>query len=107
MDEEDAQEFADIMADLKTYVDTESAKFIEGQLSIEEDFDKFQADVKRLNYERALELQRKAVRQWQQRGGSYEYNMARADIDWSNLPMLSDRGAELVDPSMISEVRKD
>jgi putative aldouronate transport system substrate-binding protein len=106
MEDEDAQEFADIMADLKTYVDTESAKFIEGQLSIERDFDQFQANLKKLNYEQALELQRKAVRQWQERGGPYKYNMARADIDWSNLPMLSSRGAELVDPSMISEVKK-
>jgi putative aldouronate transport system substrate-binding protein len=106
MADEDAQEFADIMADLKTYVDTESAKFIQGQLSIENDFAKFQADVKKLNYERALALQQKAVSQWQARGGAYKYNMARADIDWSNLPMLSARGSELVDPSMISEVKK-
>lgn len=106
MDSKDAQEYADIMADLKTYVDTESTKFAEGRLSIEADFDKFQAAVKTMKYERALALQNKAVKQWQQRGGTYAYNMARAKIDWSNLPMLSSRGSNLVDQSMISKVVK-
>jgi len=106
MDSKDAQEYADIMADLKTFVDTESAKFIEGRTSIEADFDKFQQTVKAMKYERALELQNKAVKQWQQRGGPYQYNMARAKIDWKNLPMLSSRGSNLVDPSMISPLAK-
>jgi putative aldouronate transport system substrate-binding protein len=106
MDNKDAQEYADIMADLKTYVDTESTKFAEGRLSIETDFAKFQAAVKTMGYERALALQNKAVKQWQDRGGPYVYNMARAKIDWTNLPMLSGRGSNLVDPSMISKVVK-
>ena len=105
MADEDAQEFADIMADLQTYVDTESSRMVEGLASIENGFDNFQATVRRMGAERALELMQRAVEQWQQRGGPYEYNMARADIDWSNLPMMSDQGAELVDPSMISPVR--
>ena len=106
MGDEDAQEFADIMADLQTYVDTESSRMVEGLASIENDFDNFQATVRRMGAERAMELMQRAVEQWQQRGGPYEYNMARADIDWSNLPMMSDQGSELVDPSMISPLRE-
>lgn len=105
MSDEDAQEFADIMADLQTYVDTESSRMVEGLASIEDDFDNFQATVRRMGAERALELMQRAVEAWQQRGGPYVYNMERAEIDWSNLPMLSDQGADLVDPSMVSPVR--
>ena len=106
MSDEDAQEFADIMADLQTYVDTESSRFVEGLASIEDGFEEFQQTVRDMGAERATELMQKAVEQWQQRGGPYVYNMERADIDWSNLPMQSDKGAEFVNPSMISPVRE-
>ena len=102
MEEADAQEFADIMGDIKTYVDTSTQQFIQGKLNLESDFDTFQANVKNMGIDRALELQQKAVKQWQERGGAYVYNMERADINWDALLMSSDIGKDLVDPDLLS-----
>jgi hypothetical protein len=55
-----------------------------------------------MKYERALELMQKAVKQWQKAGGDYEYNMERANINWSVLPMSSDRGSEYATDDVLS-----
>lgn len=102
MEDADAQEFADIMGDLKTYVDESTVKFLKGEWNLDDDFDAFQATVKDMDYERALELMQKAVKQWQTAGGDYEYNMERANINWSVLPMSSDRGSEHADDDVLS-----
>lgn len=104
MADADSQEFSEIMADIKTYVDVSTEEFIQGKKSIENDLQAFQDEVKRLGIERALELKQNSVAQWQKRGGDYVYNMARAEINWSSLPMTADIGKEFADPALISAV---
>lgn len=101
MVEEDAAEFATIMADLKTYLLESIAQFTTGKMDIDADYAKFLQTCRDLNAERALELQDKAIKAWQARGGvPYKFTLTRAEIDWSNLPLLSEKGLELMDPSL-------
>ncbi|MDW7658521.1 MAG: extracellular solute-binding protein [Bacillota bacterium] len=101
MSEVDADEYADIMADLQTYILESVAKFTTGEWVIDEQFDAFVAQCKVLGAERALELQDKAIKNWQNRGGvPYEYTLGRAQIDWSKIPLKTEKGIELMDPDL-------
>ena len=101
MSEADADEYADIMADLQTYILESVAKFTTGEWSVDANFDDFVAQCRVLGAERALELQDKAIKNWQARGGEpYAYTLGRAEIDWSKIPLKTEKGIELMDPDL-------
>jgi putative aldouronate transport system substrate-binding protein len=102
MEPGDAEEYADIMADLQTYVLESVAKFTTGEWDIDADYGVFQDTCKRLGGERALELQTKAVKAWQARGDApYKFTMERAVIDyWDKIPLVTNKGADLMDPAL-------
>lgn len=101
MKEEDAAEYATIMADLQTHLLESIAQFTTGKMDIDKDYAKFVKTCRDLGGERALELQDKAIKAWQARGGvPYKFTLTRADIDWSNLPLQSEKGIELMDPAL-------
>lgn len=52
---EEAQELANVMADIETYVDEMITKFIIGQVSID-NFDKYVQEVKNMNIQKAIEI---------------------------------------------------
>lgn len=99
---EDASEYADIMADLKTYVQESIAKFTTNVWNIDKDYANFVKGCHDLKADRALELQDKAVKAWQARGGvPYKFTMPRAKIDyWSKIPFSTEKGIELMDPTL-------
>lgn len=97
----DAEEFANIMADLKTYLLETIAKFTTGKLDIDKDYAKFVQTCRDLRAERALGLQDKAVKAWQARGGvPYKFTLSRAEIDWSKIPLLTQKGVDKMDPAL-------
>ena len=102
MEPDDAAEYADIMADLQTYVLESVAKFTTGEWDVDKNYDEFYNTCKSLGGDRALELQRKAVTAWQQRGGvPYQFTMGRAKIDyWDKIPLVTQKGVELMDPAL-------
>ena len=101
MTEDDADEYATIMADLQTYLLESVAKFTTGEWNVDEDYAQFVAQCRTLGAERALELQSKAVKAWQARGGvPYEFTLGRANVDWSKIPLLTQKGIELMDPAL-------
>ncbi len=98
---DDADEYATIMADLQTYLLESVAKFTTGEWDIDTQYDAFVEECRVLGAERALELQDIAIKAWQERGGvPYEFTLQRAEIDWSKIPFLSERGIEYMDPSL-------
>ena len=102
MEPGDAEEYADIMADLQTYVLESVAKFTTGEWDIDANYDEFYDTCKKLGGDRALELQQKAVSAWQQRGGvPYRFTLERAVIDyWDKIPLATEKGLELMDPAL-------
>jgi len=101
MTEDDADEYATIMADLQTYLLESVAKFTTGEWDVDEDYAQFVDQCRNLGAERALELQSKAVQAWQARGGvPYEFTLGRANVDWSKIPLLTEKGIELMDPAL-------
>jgi putative aldouronate transport system substrate-binding protein len=102
MDTDSADEYADIMADLQTYLLESVAKFTTGEWDIDADYAQFVQTCRDLKAERALELLTDAVKAWQNRGGvPYEYTLQRAQIDyWSEIPLATEKGLELMDPSL-------
>jgi len=100
MNEDDAYEYATIMADLRTYILESVAKFTTGEWDIEADYEQFVSTCRTLGAEKALELQIKAVTAWQNRGEPYKYTLKRAVIDWSKIPLKTEKGIELMDPDL-------
>lgn len=102
MDPDDADEYADIMADLKTYVLESVAKFTTGEWDVDKDYDQFVKACRDLKAARALELQEKAIKAWQARGGvPYKFTLKRAEIDyWSKIPLATEKGIEMMDPAL-------
>jgi len=102
MEPDDAEEYADIMADLHTYVLESVAKFTTAEWDVEGNYGAFVDTCRKLGGERALELQRKAVKAWQARGGvPYKFTMERAVIDyWDKIPLVTQKGVELMDPAL-------
>jgi putative aldouronate transport system substrate-binding protein len=102
MEPDDAEEYADIMADLQTHILESVAKFTTGAWDVDKDYDQFVQTCRELKAERALELQDKAIKAWQARGGvPYEFTLRRAEIDyWSKIPLVTEKGVELMDPAL-------
>ena len=101
MSEADADEYADIMADLQTYILESVAKFTTGEWDVDKEYSQFVEQCRVLGAERALELQDKAIKNWQSRGGvPYQFTLKRAQIDWSKIPLKTEKGIELMDPDL-------
>lgn len=60
MTAEENDEFSDIMADVKTYVSECTLKFIRNEMSLDE-WDSFKDNIKKMNIDKALEIQQAAV----------------------------------------------
>lgn len=99
---EDSDEYSELAGDLKTYMDEYIDMFVQGQLDIDSNYDEFVESLKGLGAERLLELNQKAVKAWQQRGGfEYKYVENRANITtWKSLPYINQKGIEYVDESI-------
>ena len=100
MTEDDAYEFSKINADLDSYLLESIAKFTNGTWDIEADYDKFYNTLIDLKAEEALVIMDRSVKAWQQRGGKYEFTMGRAEIDWSQIELRTEKGIEFMDPSL-------
>jgi len=100
MNEDDADEYATIMADLQTYLLESVAKFTTGEWDVQEDYAQFVEGCRTLGAQRALELQDKAIKAWQNRGEPYQFTLKRADIDWSKIPLKTEKGIELMDADL-------
>lgn len=66
MTSDENSEFSGIMADIKTYVSECTLKYITGEKSLDE-WDSYVADIKKMNIDRALEIQRAAVERYNNR----------------------------------------
>lgn len=64
---EEASVYSDIMADVTTYVDECSLKFIIGSMSLENDWDSFVGNIKSMGIDKALECKRAAYERYQGR----------------------------------------
>lgn len=54
--QEESRELTQIMADIDKYIGECETKFVVGQMSVEEDFDKFIAQLEKMNIARAIEI---------------------------------------------------
>ena len=64
---EESSEYANIMSEVNTYLLESWAKFINGSLSVETDYDNFIATMESLGIERAVELRQAALDRYMQR----------------------------------------
>lgn len=102
MTPEESTEYANIMADVKTYIKESVNKFVQGHMSIEDEYDSFVSQLRKMGAERALEIQRAAVKRWQERGGfDYKFAAKRAEIEyWDQLDFIIEKGIDDIDPSL-------
>jgi len=61
MTADEGSEYASIMNQIQTYQDAAVVNFICGRVDIEENFDSYVADLKKLNVERAIQIQQAAL----------------------------------------------
>ncbi len=67
MTAEESSDYSDIMADIKTYVNESSLKFITGQLNLEGDWDSYVANIEKMNIGKAKELRDAALARFNNR----------------------------------------
>ncbi len=100
MTEDDAYEFSKIDADLDSYLLESIAKFTNGSWDIDSDYDQFFNTLIDLGAKDALAIMDRSVKAWRKRGGTYEFIMGRADIDWSQVELRTEKGIEFMDPAL-------
>ena len=65
-DDQDEERFNKIMTDVRTYVDEYTQKWVFGSASVDDTYDEFLAQMKKLGIDEATEIQRKAYKNYRE-----------------------------------------
>lgn len=101
--DDERTEYTAIMADVKTYLEENINKFITGTLDIEKDYPQFIKDLKSMKADRAVEINKAAVKRWQTKCGiTYKLTITRADTSayLKKIGFVDQKGIEYLDSNL-------